>query len=96
MDENANKASHEPRRRREAKARLSEVVRRALAEERQHVGLGGAPAAVSLSEQDYCQLTSGDRPLSTISSPVNRGPMIWSKRSMIGGANRIGRTRKVR
>ena len=42
----------------EAKARLSEVVRRALAEGPQHVSMRGEPAVVVLSERDYRQLTS--------------------------------------
>lgn len=42
----------------EAKARLSEVVRRAVDEGPQHVSVRGEPAAVVLSEKDYRQLTS--------------------------------------
>jgi prevent-host-death family protein len=42
----------------EAKARFSEVVRRAIDEGPQHVSLRGEPAAVILSEQDYRRLTS--------------------------------------
>lgn len=41
----------------EAKARFSEVVRRAVDEGPQHVSVRGEPAAVILSEQDYRQLT---------------------------------------
>ncbi len=41
----------------EAKARLSEVVRRAVDEGPQHVSVRGEPAAVVLSEKDYRQLT---------------------------------------
>jgi prevent-host-death family protein len=42
----------------EAKARLSELVRRAVDEGPQHVSVRGEPAAVVLSEQDYRKLTS--------------------------------------
>jgi len=42
----------------EAKARFSEVVRRAVDEGPQHVSVRGEPAAVVLSEQEYRQLTS--------------------------------------
>jgi prevent-host-death family protein len=42
----------------EAKARLSEVVRRAVDEGPQHVSVRGEPAAVVLSEREYRQLTS--------------------------------------
>jgi prevent-host-death family protein len=42
----------------EAKARLSEVVRRAADEGPQHVSVRGEPAAVVLSAQDYRQLAS--------------------------------------
>jgi len=42
----------------EAKARLSEVVRRALDDGPQHVSVRGQPTAVVLSESDYRQLTS--------------------------------------
>jgi len=42
----------------EAKARFSEVIRRAVDEGPQHVSVRGEPAAVVLSEQDYRQLTS--------------------------------------
>ena len=42
----------------EAKARLSEVVRRAVEEGPQHVSVRGEPTAVVLSEQAYRDLTS--------------------------------------
>jgi prevent-host-death family protein len=42
----------------EAKARLSEVVRRALDEGPQHVSVRGEPVAVVLSERAYRELTS--------------------------------------
>ena len=42
----------------EAKARFSEVVRRAVDEGPQHVSVRGEPAAVVLSEQAYRQLIS--------------------------------------
>jgi len=42
----------------EAKARLSEVVRRAAHEGPQHVSVRGEPAAVVLSDSDYRQLLS--------------------------------------
>ena len=42
----------------DAKARLSEVVRRAVDEGPQHISLRGEPAVVVLSEQDYRQLIS--------------------------------------
>jgi prevent-host-death family protein len=59
MNANAKKASHEPTwQLQEAKARLSEVVRRAQGEGPQHVSVRGEPAAVVLSEQEYRQLTS--------------------------------------
>jgi prevent-host-death family protein len=45
----------------DAKARFSEVVRRAVDEGPQHVSVRGEPAAVILSERDYRQLTA-DRP----------------------------------
>jgi prevent-host-death family protein len=43
---------------REAKARLSEVVRRAVEEGPQHVTVRGKAAAVILFERDFRQLTS--------------------------------------
>ena len=59
MNANAKRASHEPIwQLQEAKARLSEVVRRAQGEGPQHVSVRGEPAAVVLSEQEYRQLTS--------------------------------------
>lgn len=59
MSAKAKKMSHEPVwQLQEAKARLSEVVRRAVDEGPQHVSVRGAPAAVVLSEQEYRQLTS--------------------------------------
>ncbi|HEY2051162.1 MAG TPA: type II toxin-antitoxin system Phd/YefM family antitoxin [Caulobacteraceae bacterium] len=42
----------------DAKARFSEVVRRAAEEGPQHVSVRGEPAAVVMSEEDYRQLTS--------------------------------------
>jgi prevent-host-death family protein len=42
----------------EAKARFSEVVRRALDEGPQHVSVRGEPAAVIISEQEYRELTA--------------------------------------
>ena len=42
----------------EAKARFSELVRRAQDEGPQHVSVRGEPAAVVLSEQDYQALTA--------------------------------------
>lgn len=42
----------------EAKARFSEIIRRAAGEGPQHVSVRGEPAAVVLSEHDYRQLTS--------------------------------------
>ena len=42
----------------DAKARFSEVIRRAVDEGPQHVSVRGEPAAVVLSEQEYRQLTS--------------------------------------
>jgi len=42
----------------EAKARFSEVIRRATDEGPQHVSVRGEPAAVVMSERDYRQLTS--------------------------------------
>jgi prevent-host-death family protein len=41
----------------EAKARLSEVVKKAAQEGPQHITLHGEPAAVLLSESDYRRLT---------------------------------------
>lgn len=59
MSRSATKSSHEPVwQLQEAKARLSEVVRRAVNEGPQHVSVRGEPAAVVLSEQEYRQLTS--------------------------------------
>ena len=59
MATNATKAVHEPSwQLQEAKARFSEVVRRAVDEGPQHVSVRGEPAAVVLSEQEYRQLTS--------------------------------------
>ncbi len=59
MTATAPRASHEPIwQLQEAKARLSEVVRRAVDEGPQHVSIRGEPAAVVLSEQEYRQLTS--------------------------------------
>jgi prevent-host-death family protein len=42
----------------EAKARFSEIIRRAAEEGPQHVSVRGEPAAVVLSEEDYRRLTS--------------------------------------
>ena len=42
----------------DAKARFSELVRRAVEEGPQHVSVRGDPAVVVLSEQDYRQLTA--------------------------------------
>jgi prevent-host-death family protein len=59
MATNATKPVHEPSwQLQEAKARFSEVVRRAVDEGPQHVSVRGEPAAVVLSEQEYRQLTS--------------------------------------
>jgi prevent-host-death family protein len=59
MNRNPAKSRHEPVwQLQEAKARLSEVVRRAVDEGPQHVSVRGEPAAVILSEQEYLQLTS--------------------------------------
>ncbi len=41
-----------------AKARLGEVVRRAIGEGPQHVSVRGEPAVVVVSERDWRQLTS--------------------------------------
>jgi prevent-host-death family protein len=55
----AKNVSHDPVwQLQEAKARLSEVVRRAVDEGPQHVSVRGEPAAVVLSEKEYRQLTS--------------------------------------
>jgi prevent-host-death family protein len=90
MSASAKKGTHEPVwQLREAKARLSEVVRRAVDDGPQHVSIRGKPAAVVLSEKEYRQLTS-KRP--SIVDHILAGepwPMIWSRRSMTG---RIGRT----
>ena len=59
MNANAKKASHDSVwQLQEAKARLSEVVRRAVDDGPQHLSVRGEPAAVILSEQEYRQLTS--------------------------------------
>lgn len=42
----------------EAKARFSEVIRRAVDEGPQHVSVRGEPAAVVLSEREYHRLTA--------------------------------------
>jgi prevent-host-death family protein len=42
----------------DAKARFSEVIRRAVDEGPQHVSVRGEPAAVVLSEEEYHQLTA--------------------------------------
>ncbi|MGH7062601.1 MAG: type II toxin-antitoxin system Phd/YefM family antitoxin [Stellaceae bacterium] len=42
----------------EAKARFSELVRRAREQGPQHVNVRGAPAVVVVSEQDFARLTS--------------------------------------
>ena len=42
----------------EAKARFSEIIRRAAEQGPQHVSVRGEPAAVVLSQEDYRQLTS--------------------------------------
>jgi prevent-host-death family protein len=58
MATNARQPRHDPSwQLQEAKARFSEVVRRAVDEGPQHVSVRGEPAAVVLSEQDYRQLT---------------------------------------
>ena len=59
MGANPKQASHEPIwQLQEAKARLSELVRRAVDEGPQHVSVRGEPAAVVLSEREYRELTS--------------------------------------
>ncbi len=59
MGLDAKKASHQPVwQLQEAKARLSEVVRRAVDEGPQHVSVRGEPVVVVLSEKEYRQLTS--------------------------------------
>ncbi len=59
MSANAIEATHEPVwQLQEAKARLSEVVRRAVDDGPQHVSVRGELAAVVVSEKDYRQLTS--------------------------------------
>jgi antitoxin Phd len=45
----------------DAKARLSEVVKRAVQEGPQHITLHGVPAAVVLSEADYRRLQKRPR-----------------------------------
>ena len=42
----------------DAKARFSEIIRRAAEEGPQHVSVRGEPAAVIISEEDYRELTS--------------------------------------
>jgi prevent-host-death family protein len=46
----------------DAKARLSEVVKKAAQDGPQHITLHGAPAAVVLSAQDYQRLIKRSRP----------------------------------
>ena len=46
----------------DAKARLSEVVKKAAQDGPQHITLHGAPAAVVLSAQDYQRLVKRSRP----------------------------------
>jgi len=59
MTANAARDNHAPIwQLQEAKARLSEVVRRAVDEGPQHVSIRGEPTAVVLSEQEYRQITS--------------------------------------
>ena len=59
MNANPKMAGHQPVwQLQEAKARLSEVVRRAVDEGPQHVSVRGEPAVVVLSEKEYRQLTS--------------------------------------
>jgi prevent-host-death family protein len=59
MSVNARRVNPEPVwQLQEAKARLSELVRRAVDEGPQHVSVRGEPAAVVLSEKEYRQLTS--------------------------------------
>ena len=59
MSANAIQATPEPVwQLQEAKARLSEVVRRAVDDGPQHISVRGEPAAVVVSEKDYRQLTS--------------------------------------
>ena len=59
MSANAKEISHDPYwQLQEAKARLSEVLRRAVDEGPQHVSVRGEAVAVVLSEQDYRQLTA--------------------------------------
>jgi prevent-host-death family protein len=53
------KSGHEPTwQLQEAKARFSEVIRRAVDEGPQHVSVRGEPAAVVVSEREYHQLTA--------------------------------------
>ena len=47
----------------QAKARFSELVRRARAEGPQHVTVSGEPAVVVLSEEEFARLTSQRRSL---------------------------------
>ena len=55
---NTNLRQGTPWKLREAKARLGEVIRRAMDDGPQHVSVRGAPVAVILSEQDYRELSS--------------------------------------
>ena len=58
----------------EAKARFSELVRRALTDGPQHVSVRGAPAVIVVSEADYAHLSS-NRP--SIVDDLLEGPA-WS------------------
>jgi prevent-host-death family protein len=59
MGADAAKSAHEPIwQLQEAKARFSEIIRRAVDEGPQHVSVRGEPAAVVLSEREYHQLTA--------------------------------------
>ena len=57
----------------DAKARLSEVIRRACERGPQHVSLRGAPAVVVISEADFARLTV---PRPSIVDHILEGP-IW-------------------
>ena len=72
----------------DAKARFSELVKRALQQGPQHVSVRGEPAVVVLSEKEFAKLTSG-RP--TIVDHILLGPS-WPDDVIDAINNRSGDT----
>jgi len=67
----------------DAKARFSEIVRRAVEQGPQHVSVRGEPAVVVISEKTSRSLPPRVRRSSIRCWMALFGPTIWSKRSML-------------